>query len=127
MFDGAVPSGPPAAEGGEEDPRLHMSLVVEVSKGEASGFDLQFVCSAWQDSLDVVKVYPVSRLHAALRPYMGPNFKELDDELQEAIRSYLEERGVNDDLAEFLHEYMVNKDKVEFIRWMKNVEAYVKK
>ncbi|KAK8954988.1 hypothetical protein KSP39_PZI002355 [Platanthera zijinensis] len=127
MFDGATPQRLPAAAGGEEEPRLHISLIVEVSKGEASGSVLQFVCSAWPDSLDVEKVFPVSRGPAALRPFMGPHFKELDDELQAALRSYLEERGVNDDLAEFLHEYMENKDKTEVIRWMKNVEAYVMK
>ncbi|KAI0504759.1 hypothetical protein KFK09_015712 [Dendrobium nobile] len=127
MFDGASPPKQAAADGGEEEPRLHISLIVEVSKGEASDFVLQFVCSAWSDSLDVEKVFPVSRGSPAIRPFMGPNFKELDDELQDAIRSYLEERGVNDDLAEFLHEYMANKDKLEFIRWMRNVESYVKK
>lgn len=53
--------------------------------------------------------------------------RELDEEMQEAVRDYLEERGVNDELAAFLHDYMANKDRTELLRWLKNVESYVKK
>lgn len=58
---------------------------------------------------------------------MGRVDRELDEELQSAVREFLEQRGVNDDLAEFLHGYMANKDKTEFLRWLSNVESYVKK
>ncbi|KAG1326611.1 hypothetical protein COCNU_01G005450 [Cocos nucifera] len=128
MFDGAAPSKRSAmAMADEDDARLHISLLVEVSKGEASDYVLQFVCSAWPDSIDVDKVFPLRRGPAAPRPYMGPDFKELDEELQSAVREFLEERGVNDDLAEFLHGYMANKDKTELLRLLRNVESYVKK
>lgn len=53
--------------------------------------------------------------------------RELDEALQGAVREYLEERGVNDELAEFLHRYMEGKDRGEMVRWLKNVESYVKK
>ncbi|XP_072979811.1 uncharacterized protein At2g39795, mitochondrial [Typha angustifolia] len=123
MFDGAAHSRRSDGDGA----RLHISLVVEVSKGEASGCVLQFVCSAWPDAVDVEKVFPVRRGPAALRPYMGPDFRELDEELQIAVREYLEERGVNDKLAEFLHSYMANKDQTELLRWLRNIESHIKK
>lgn len=44
-----------------------------------------------------------------------------------SVVAYLEERGVDDELAEFLHEYMVNKDKSELLRWLRIVESYVQK
>ncbi|KAJ0980534.1 hypothetical protein J5N97_008789 [Dioscorea zingiberensis] len=131
MFDGAAPlpenlsKKVDALESGGA--RLHISLSVEVSKGESCPWVLQFVCSAWPDALDVEKVFPVARDSMPLRPYMGRNFKELDDELQEAVRGYLEDRGVDDDLAEFLHGYMANKDKAELVRWLTKVKAYVEK
>ena len=53
--------------------------------------------------------------------------RELDEELQEAVREYLEDRGVNDELAEFLHGYIEGKERGEMVRWLKNVESYVKK
>ena len=53
--------------------------------------------------------------------------RELDEEMQSAMRDYLEERGVNDELAAFLHTYMENKEQTELVRWLKNVECYLKK
>jgi complement component 1 Q subcomponent-binding protein len=53
--------------------------------------------------------------------------RELDEEMQSAMRDYLEQRGVNDELAAFLHTYMENKEQREIVRWLKNVECYLKK
>jgi len=52
---------------------------------------------------------------------------ELDEEMQSAVQDYLEQIGVNDDLAAFLHAYMENKEHTELIRWLKNVECHIKK
>lgn len=52
---------------------------------------------------------------------------ELDEEMQSAVRDYLEQRGINDDLATFLHAYMENKEHTELIRWLKNIESHIKK
>ncbi|KAJ8504365.1 hypothetical protein OPV22_005251 [Ensete ventricosum] len=130
MFDGAAPSTRSAASSevaDARDARLHISLMVEVSKGDDSELALQFACSAWPDDVEVEKVFPVRRGHAAHRQYMGPDFKELDEEMQDTLLEYLEERGVNDELAGFLHGYMANKDRTELVRWLRNIETYVKK
>ncbi|WOK96287.1 hypothetical protein Cni_G04994 [Canna indica] len=130
MFDGVAPSSRSAAAAEVADPsdlRRHISLMVEVSKGEASGIVLRFACSAWADDLQIDNIFPARRGNEALMQYMGPEFKELDDELQSAAREYLEKRGVNDELSGFLHDYMENKDRSELLRWLRNVETYVKK
>lgn len=49
----------------------------------------------------------------------------MDAKLQKALKEYLEARGVNDELAVFLHEFMVNKDRTELIRWLGNVKTFV--
>ena len=54
-------------------------------------------------------------------------YRELDDELQDSLYEFLEARGINDELAAFLHEYMKNKDKIEFIRWMGTVKTFIEK
>lgn len=54
-------------------------------------------------------------------------YRELDDELQDSLYEFLEARGINDELAAFLHEYMKNKDKTEFIRWMGTVKTFIEK
>lgn len=51
--------------------------------------------------------------------------RELDDELQDSLYEFLEERGINEELAVFLHGYMKNKDKTEFIKWMQTVKSYI--
>lgn len=54
-----------------EDVRLHISVLVDISKGDGSD-DLEFVCSAWPDSLEIRKVYLLRHLKT---PYMGPDFR----------------------------------------------------
>ncbi|OIW16976.1 hypothetical protein TanjilG_32843 [Lupinus angustifolius] len=106
--------------------RLHLSLLVDISKGEC-GNDLQFVCSAWPDSLDVEKVYVLRRPHMPRMPYLGPNFRNLNAKIQEKFREYLDARGVNNELSAFLHEYMMNKDRIELLRWMDGLKYFMEK
>ena len=53
--------------------------------------------------------------------------RELDDELQDSLYDFLEERGIDDKLAEFLHAYMRYKDKNEYLRWMESMKTYIQK
>ncbi|CAM0944868.1 unnamed protein product [Alopecurus aequalis] len=129
MVDGAVAptrSGAGAEDGGS--PRMHISVHVEVSKLARPDLALSFDCSAWPEEMDVERVFPVRRSGPTPeQQYMGRQFRELDEEMQSAMRDYLEERGVDDELAAFLHMYMENKEQTELVRWLKNVECYVKK
>eukprot|EP00268_Persea_americana_P013358 TRINITY_DN15838_c0_g1_i1.p1 TRINITY_DN15838_c0_g1~~TRINITY_DN15838_c0_g1_i1.p1 ORF type:complete len:255 (-),score=52.78 TRINITY_DN15838_c0_g1_i1:308-1030(-) len=125
MFDGAVQAPKAGDSDKEDDMKLHISLIVDVSKGEKCDNVLEFICSAWPDSLEIQKVFMLKRDRMAVKPFVGPNFKDLDDEFQEALYEFLEARGVNDDLAVFLHDYMMNKDRIELIRWLGNVKSFV--
>lgn len=127
MFDGAIPVAKSGDGGKEDDMKLHISMIVDISKGENCDNVLEFICSAWPDSLEIQKVFLLKRNRLASKPFTAPNFKDLDDELQEALQEFLEARRINDDLAVFLHEYMMNKDKTELIRWFGNVKSFVEK
>ncbi|XP_074572141.1 uncharacterized protein At2g39795, mitochondrial-like [Curcuma longa] len=133
MFDGADPLPPASAplfdkvESMERGRRPRISLIVEVARAEPADSVLEFICSAWPDSLEVQMMFPLRRKGAAVRPYMGRNFKDLEKDLRSRVTSYLEKQGVDDELAEFLHEFMANKDKVELHRWLRMVESYVQK
>ncbi|CAK9186810.1 unnamed protein product [Ilex paraguariensis] len=126
MFDGSIPVQKPGGIATAHDVQLHITMIVDVFKGEGSDV-LEFVCSAWPDSIEIQKAYMRKHDRMASQPYMGPGFKELDDELQNSLYEYLEARGINDELAVFVHEYMRNKDKTEFIRWMETVRSYIEK
>ena len=52
-------------------------------------------------------------------------FSDLDDELQTSLYDFLEERGINEELAVFLHKCMQHKSKNEYIRWMGSIESFV--
>lgn len=74
MFDGYELSPKLGDDSIGDDLRLHISLLVDVSKGNGSD-DLEFVCSAWPDSLEVQSVYLLRRDRMPSRPYMGPDIR----------------------------------------------------
>ncbi|KAK4600640.1 hypothetical protein RGQ29_010335 [Quercus rubra] len=124
MFDGCVAVPKLGDESSGQDFALHLSLIVDISKGD--GLDeLEFVCSAWPNFLEIQKVYMLRRDALLAMPYLGPDYRKMDAKLQKALKEYLEARGVNDELAVFLHEFMVNKDRTELIRWLGNVKTFV--
>jgi len=74
MFDGCV-SIPKAGDDTDgEDIRLHISLLVDIHKGEGSD-GLGFVCSAWPDGLEIMKVYMLRGNGMLPKAYMGPNVR----------------------------------------------------
>jgi len=126
MFDGCVPVPKLGDDSSGVDMRLHLSLLVDISRDDG-GDELEFLCSAWPDLLEVQKVYMLRRDGMPARPYMGPDFRKLDAKIQKALKEYLEARGVNHELSVFLHEYMMNKDRTELIQWFRDVESFVEK
>ncbi|KAG8379738.1 hypothetical protein BUALT_Bualt07G0120600 [Buddleja alternifolia] len=124
MFDGSVPVK--KNDETSDDVKLHITLIVDVFKGEDSDI-LEFVCSAWPDSIEIRKVFTRGHDRTKDQHYTGPDFEELDDELQDSLYDFLETRGVDDKLAEFLHRQMKNKDKTEYIHWMENIKSVIQK
>ncbi|KNA05001.1 hypothetical protein SOVF_194440 [Spinacia oleracea] len=124
MFDGCVSDPKPGDDADGEDIRLHISLLVDIYKGEGSD-GLGFVCSAWPDGLEIMKVYMLRGNKFLPKAHMGPNIRNLDPKLRKALHQYLEARGVNDELSVFLHQYMFNKDRTELLRWLETVKSFV--
>lgn len=123
MFDGSVVVPKSGDDSTAEDVRLHISLLVDVSKGGEC--DLEFVCSSWPDHIEIQKVYVYRRDGSSKWPYMGPNFRDFDKKLQNALLDFLKARGVNNDLSVFLHQFMANKDRTELIRWLEKTMSLV--
>ncbi|XP_058073266.1 uncharacterized protein LOC131221980 [Magnolia sinica] len=74
MFDGSVPAARPGNDGNSDDVKLHISLIVDVLKGENCDV-LEFICSVWSDSLEIQKVFMLKRDQMVAKPYIRPNFK----------------------------------------------------
>ncbi|KAM0917409.1 hypothetical protein ACQ4PT_009521 [Festuca glaucescens] len=131
LFDGAAEPGPDASlfhrvEALEQGPRLHLSLIVEVARADRV---LGFVCSAWPDDLAVRHVLTLRGAGAdtAAGDHGGRDFAKLEPAEREAVKKFLQEREVDAELAEFLHDYVANKEKMELLRWLKTVESFVEK
>lgn len=59
--------------------------------------------------------------------YQGPQFSNLDEALQMGLESYLEEQGVNSDLAEFIFSYSEIKEEESYRNLLANTAAFLTK
>ncbi|KAI8137895.1 mitochondrial glycoprotein [Fennellomyces sp. T-0311] len=57
--------------------------------------------------------------------YIGPQFAELDENLQALFARYLEERGVNAGLAAFLPDYVEYKEQKEYVHWLDSMKTFI--
>lgn len=57
--------------------------------------------------------------------YMGPQFGHLDEDLQVLLEKYVEERGIDRALAEFVPNYIEWKEQREYVNWLKGVRKFV--
>ncbi|KAL4335072.1 hypothetical protein GQ457_07G037590 [Hibiscus cannabinus] len=126
MFDGCAFVPKPGEDDTGENVVLHISLLVDISKGQGHP-EMEFLCSAWPDHLEIQKVHLLNRNKVVINPYMGPDFRKMNGILQKTLQDYLEARGVNNELCRFLHEYMTNKDRIELIQWLGNVKSILQK
>ncbi|XP_062190343.1 uncharacterized protein At2g39795, mitochondrial-like [Phragmites australis] len=112
---------------GEKPPQSSVPLTVTVSKGD--GPTLEFTCTAYPDEV-IIDSLSVSQLtgdeEKDLIAYEGPDFNDLDENLQRAFHKYLELRGITPMTTNFLHEYMINKDSREYLLWLTKLKDFFK-
>ncbi|TVU27073.1 hypothetical protein EJB05_29652, partial [Eragrostis curvula] len=54
--------------------------------------------------------------------YEGPHFRELDPRLQVALQQYLVARGVNSNLASSILNHLLQKERAQYVNWLKTLE-----
>ena len=57
--------------------------------------------------------------------YPGPNYDELDEAVQEEFHRYLEARGVDHVLANYIAELHVHKEQELYTDWISKVRGFV--
>jgi len=124
----------------EEETVPHLPFMVQVSK-QANGVDLgtvTFECVADNGQVVINNVVHATDSKTALADdvnadwkrslnYPGPEFSSLETELQELFYEYLDERGINTDLAEFLPEYISVKENKSYLRWLEHINKFMEK
>ncbi|KAL5057940.1 hypothetical protein RYX36_029544 [Vicia faba] len=108
----------------KNDTESSIPLVVTVFKG--NGVSLEFGLTAFPDevSIDSLSIKKPDDSEDEL-VYEGPEFTDLDENLQKAFLKYLEIRGITAGTTNFLQEYMFNKDNKEYLLWLKKVKSFV--
>ncbi|GLJ30822.1 hypothetical protein SUGI_0612070 [Cryptomeria japonica] len=105
-------------------------LIVVIAKGD-KGPALQFLCDLYPDAMGIQSVSLTERENLSIRTmflpkgYQGPDFRDLDRELQKAFRIYLEERGINEELFPFLQAWLYVKEHRHLMRWLKTVGTFI--
>ncbi|KAF3951016.1 hypothetical protein ACB098_09G101600 [Castanea mollissima] len=101
-------------------------LVVSITKG--SGLCLEFGITALPDEICIdslsIKLPDTSEDQLA---YEGPDFNDLDENLQKAFHKYLEIRGIKPSTTNTLREYMDVKESNEYLLWLKKIKKFIEK
>ncbi|RZC02835.1 hypothetical protein D0Y65_017783 [Glycine soja] len=110
----------------KNDSESSIPLVVSVFK--ENGVSLEFGVTAFPDeiSIDSLSIKQCEESEDQLA-YEGPEFIDLDENLQKAFHKYLEIRGIKPSTTNFLQEYMFAKDNKEYLMWLKNLKNFVEK
>eukprot|EP00879_Flechtneria_rotunda_P002466 GHRR01002663.1.p1 GENE.GHRR01002663.1~~GHRR01002663.1.p1 ORF type:complete len:254 (+),score=64.25 GHRR01002663.1:101-862(+) len=108
---------------GDTDDVNDVTFNVTVAKGDKA---LVFECLSDGTYMDIrhVSLEPAEGLDSETA-YTGPVFAELDSELQDAFREYIAERGINEDMGEYLRHLMYDKEQQEYMRWLESVKGFV--
>ncbi|PVG01452.1 mitochondrial glyco protein [Serendipita vermifera] len=124
------------ASDSDEDLGAMFPIRCAISIAKPSGGALSIEATA-QDgifSIDSVSYYKDGKLATDLSAdadfqrralFIGPNFDNLDVAVQEAFESYLEERGIDENLAMLIPEYAAWKEQQEYVSWLNNVKKFV--
>ncbi|KAG6580520.1 putative protein, mitochondrial, partial [Cucurbita argyrosperma subsp. argyrosperma] len=114
-----------AGENDDEQTREESSIPLVVSISKDSGECLEFGVTAFPDEISIDHL-SIKKPDDQLA-YEGPEFHDLDENLQKAFHKYLEVRGIKPSTTNFLHEYMINKDSREYLMWLKNLKTFIEK
>lgn len=131
------------AEAGVEEPASGMdeagfpvNLNVTITKPGATSGALFMSVVAHDGAVALEQVHYFQDAAAATAPtadvqwgarnlYTGPPFANLDTGLQEVMERYLEERGINTQLALWVPEFVEWKEQREYMAWLQSMKDFV--
>lgn len=113
----------------------NVKVVVENQK-ENTGLILNLLLQSSEETFLVESVTPHNNISAHLRQsageadaaraaYQGPNFSELDESLQTEFETYLAEKGINSELADYIITYTEHKEEDEYRNWLSSVGKFL--
>jgi hypothetical protein len=114
-----------AASDAEEEGSSLVSFYVSVNKGNDS---LVFECTSDGTYLQIEHVaFEPKEGFESKTMYTGPVFYELDTNLRTQFQEYLAERGVDEQLGDYLRHVIYDKEQQEYTSWLSRVDSFLKK
>jgi complement component 1 Q subcomponent-binding protein len=119
--------------GGEAYPAYPIHLVITVTKPGKKAIEIRAVAQDGAIEIENINYFPKASLLEAQSPkdaqearalYGGPPVGNLDPELQMMLERYLEERGINAELAAFLPDYVDFKEQREYVQWLESKQKH---
>lgn len=99
--------------------------------GGGGGRGLTFFCTTLQNDdkfrfvVGNVRYFNNAEEKNSAFGYNGPEFEDLDDNFQEGLDEWLGDVGVDSSLCDFIDAAAIDKEHREYVRWLKNVKAFV--
>jgi complement component 1 Q subcomponent-binding protein len=124
------PFGDDAMEENEQDdsaPPTDFTFSVESMSGDEG---LIFYCSTSSGDGDRFVIGNVRQFSSkdekdSNTAYNGPDFEDLDEKLQESFLEYLKDSGLTDELCDFIDATALDKEQVEYMRWLNNSQQFL--
>jgi complement component 1 Q subcomponent-binding protein len=113
----------------DDEDAIAISFNVVVSKADGSAY-LDFDCLTDGEIIEIrhVGFEAFDEENPMIgTTYTGPNFEDLEESVQDKFHDYLEERGINADLANYIIEAHLDKEQREYTSWLERVAHFVKK
>ncbi|EXJ88829.1 hypothetical protein A1O3_01893 [Capronia epimyces CBS 606.96] len=115
-------------------PAYPIHLTITITKPSQRALEIRAVAAEGAIEIETISFFPNESLLEAQTPkdaqearslYAGPPISNLDPELQAMLDKYLEERGIDAQLASFLPEYVDYKEQREYVKWLDDVKQFV--
>lgn len=125
--DSIAPADRDVSEGVAEAGSFPLNLNITIDKGAAGATNIIARAEDGDIVIEYVHFYPKAELiepksteatKEAQNVYGGPVFGYLDLELQQMYETYMQERGINAQLALFLPRYVEYKEQREYVKWL---------
>ena len=112
-----------ADEKEEEEEPYGINFKVIITKNGGDKMILQ--CAAFDRvNINGVRYVPAGSASSDKLLYAGPVFDHLDGELYKAFYSYLADRAIDDDLANFITSYSLEKEQNEYANWLQHLADF---
>lgn len=128
--DSIAPADRDVADEPQDLQSFPLNLSITIDKGAAGATNILAQAQDGNIEIDYVHFYPSADMIDATSKegrdvYGGPPFQYLDTELQNMYETYIQERGIDTNLAYFLTKYVDYKEQREYLQWLQNMKSFI--